>query len=265
MTRARMAFAMNAPALRSAAAPAAPWTPAAEATTKAWWHADDTTGSVATWTDRVGSLAPTAAAGLQPVSAATSFNAAYRGVTTDGVDDCLITTSFAALPAGASPSWMFGVVDQQSLVADATSRVVGAYGAQGEFQRNIQRAVVTSQNRARISTGTTLLTDTLVNFSGAHMVLAIFDAALMSGWIDGAAFSPASTAITLSTTATRLRLAAGVASTANAFLLGVLRHFVIGSGVPPQALIDKLFGWAAWDSGLVARLPVGHPYKSAAP
>lgn len=38
-----------------------------------------------------------------------------------------------------------------------------------------------------------------------------------------------------------------------------------GSGTLSADEIDKLFGWAAWQYGLQANLPVGHPYKNAAP
>ena len=42
-------------------------------------------------------------------------------------------------------------------------------------------------------------------------------------------------------------------------------YCVIIAGPLVQADVDKLHGWAAWRFGLEAKLPIGHPYKGAAP
>lgn len=62
----------------------------------------------------------------------------------------------------------------------------------------------------------------------------------------------------------RARIAANAGTTTSGFLTGQIQH-VIGTALLTADEAARLEGWLAWDSGLQANLPAGHPYKSAAP
>lgn len=265
-----LGLGLTSPAVIGGGAVAAPpWTPLdLGAKLVAWWNAGDTVnGAVATWTDRVSSIATTATAGLEPISAATSFNGAYRGLTFDGTDDCLVATSFAALPSGATAGEIWAIANNTAAGASTGGKAIIRYGsgAASATNRGLQRNSVTSVNRAQGTDGITNLTDTAIDFSGPHILGGWWSGTTEFGRIDGRDFSPASTTIaTLATTAGRLRLGAFNLTSASGFWQGIISDIFVTTALTGTER-EKLEGWGAWNKELTARLPSGHPYKSAAP
>lgn len=150
--------------------------------------------SVTTWTDLVGGYAATqATAGLKPTYSASSFNS-RPGVTFDGVDDYLEYAG-QPFPDAANPSEIWALVSQDALVAINTGTLAAfSYGASGG-SRAIARTVVTLANRARSSstgTGTPTAVDGSVDFSGIHLVRAVFTATTISVSVDGGAATTSS-------------------------------------------------------------------------
>jgi len=279
--RARMAFAMNAPALRSGAvAPVdGTWVPAdLGAQYNSHWTADDHgtanmtddgAGVISSWKARSTAINKTAVTTARPTWGAAAFNSSYAGVTFAGALTVLGTaTGVAGMPTGSATGYIFVVADQTALVADTGQRYFGSYGsASASAGRSVLRTVTGGVNRLQISTGTaTPLNDTSVDLSGPHMILAGFDSTTLYGWIDGTVTTPATIASSpLATATTRTRLGADAGTTSTLFHKGGIRHWMILSGTLSAANVDKLFGWAAWDSGLRSLLPAGHPYKSVRP
>lgn len=235
---------------------------------KVWWNADDTTtGAVATWTSRVGSLAPTAAAGLQPASGPTSFNSAYRGVVFDGTDDCLVGTSFGSMPVGATAGEIWSVAEFTGGAALAVGRPTLKYGsgAGTATNRALQRNTVSSVNRYTVTDGLTLLQDTVVALTLPFIGCAWWSGTTQGGRLNGQDMTPATGTIpTLNTTATRYRIGAQNAASALGFWLGPIRHIMV-TLLLSSTNREKMEGWCAWDSGLTGTLVAGHPYKSAPP
>ena len=199
----------------------------------AWWSADrpdlmTLSGSqVTTWRDIVAGYAPTqGVSGSRPIYSATSFNGA-AGVTFDGVDDYLELAS-QPFPSGAVPSEIWALVDQTSLVADTTARIMIGYGGNsGNTARLLYRSVVSAQNRVTVQTG---LGGSVVNqnlaadFSGRHVGRAIFTATTISVALDG---TVSSTQAAISNTSTTLmRLGNGTSASSNYFK-GVMRDAII--------------------------------------
>jgi len=231
---------------------------------------DDGSGLISAWKARVSAVNPIAVTTARPTWTSTAFNTLYTGMTFDGTTDVIGTaTGVSGLITGATAGYIFTVVDQTALVADTGQRTIGGYGATGAGGgRFLLRTVTSGANRLRISTGTAApLDDVSVDFSSRHMVLAGFAASgVISGWIDGAVTSPATSATTVPNTGTsRVRLGASINTSADLFWQGVIRHFMVLTGALTAVDIDKLFGWAAWDGGLRANLPASHPYKSVRP
>jgi hypothetical protein len=230
---------------------------------KVWWNADDTAnGAVATWTDRIASLAVTATAGLEPISAATSFNSAYRGLTFDGTDDCLVTTTLTALPTGSTAGEIWAAASD---VAASGSRQLVRYGTGAATSRGLHRNTVSTIHRPNVSDGSTNLVETVAVCSGPHIWGGMFAGTTMEGRFDGAAMTPASAVIaTLATGTTRLRIGAVNIATASQFWQGVIRHIFITTTLTADER-KQLEGWIAWDSGLSSLLPALHPYKATPP
>jgi hypothetical protein len=271
-----MAFAMNAPALRGAAAPAVPWVPSDIAATKAWWTAadhgtarmtDDGAGLISSHTARVTAIALTAVTTARPTWSATGFNSAYPVLAFNGTTNVLAAAGVnAAIPTGSAESWIFAVADNNLPGATAGVRSIGGYGITTTDQcRSIGRFTVTSLNRWQSSCGvSTSNPTTLAEFNGPHMGLAKILPGTHHGlMVDGSAIATnVLGAVVTSTTATRM--GANQAAAPGAFWSGGIAELLFLSALV-QADIDKLFGWAAWAYGLVSLLPAGHPYKSARP
>jgi hypothetical protein len=234
----------------------------------AWWSADDLVdGAVTTWTDSIGSLAPTqGTAANRPVRAATSFNSAYPGVTFDGTNDRLRIASTGLLPVGTNSSDIYVVTANDEVGTVATVRYAfGSGAATSNAGRILGRVGISNVNRYRITTSTsaTTLTDTSVDLSGPHILGAQFAAGTITGWIDGNATSPASASTAFDSVATETAIGATTSGGAN-FWLGVTSDIFVTA---PLSVTNrqKLEGWAAWNRGLTGNLDVSHPYKSAPP
>jgi len=246
--------------------PPALWTPTdLGAALKAWWHADDTAdGAVATWTDRIASIATTAAATVEPISAATSFNSAYRGLTFDGTNDCLISTAITALPTGAVAGEIWALLSYTGGTAAGLLAAV-RYGSTGATARGLQRNAVSSINRFIVHDGTTGLTDTVIDLAGPHIIGGMWSGTTEAGRIDGRDTTPASATIaTLATATTRLRIGATTSSSAAGWWPGVIRHVLVTTTLTATER-EKLEGWMAHDAALTSVLPGGHPYKTTPP
>lgn len=231
----------------------------------AWWSADDPAdGAVETWTARIGGIAPTQAnAGARPVKASTSFDA-RPGVTFDGVDDNLITTSFAALPSGVVTGEIWAAVQQDEVAAVAPLTIALMYGALAGGRRGFWRSGATGTNRYVVGGGSAVLSDTAIDFSGYHLVGAVYTSTTQFGFIDGAPTVPASAASAQDTVATRLRIGAQNTATASNYWKGALRHILVTTELAAGQR-QQIEGWLAWDAGLPGLLPADHPYRNRRP
>lgn len=232
----------------------------------AWWNADDlANGAVSAWADRKGSLTPAqATGGFQPIKAATSFNAAYGGVTLDGTDDRLLLAGVGSLPVGTAGGELHALASQDAAGATAGDRNLFSYGAAGSAAaRWLVRSPVTSINRFRVKDGTSTLANLTGDFTGPHIVSGAWAGVLQYGWFDGAPTSPASGGSSFNTIGTNICIGA-IQSGGVQFWQGVIRH-IFATVALTDARRDKLTGWMAWDSGLTSLLPSGHSYKTQRP
>lgn len=176
----------------------------------AWWDPTQGLGlasGVATWTDRKsGYILSQSTVGSRPAYSSTEFNGKH-GLSFDGVDDFL-TLESQPFPSGATPAESWVLVQQDDLVADTTTKPFFGYGSNaGATSRVVQRVVVSGVNRVRTVTGigsAVNLTDTAVDFSGRHVIRAIFGAAQTSLRVDDAAIQSVAAVPTTGTTRTRL-------------------------------------------------------------
>jgi filamentous hemagglutinin family protein len=270
-----LTFGLNDPKLyKPFAAPVVPaWVPTdLGASLKFWVTAgdhgqagwtDDGAGLMSAVKDRVGNLSLTAITAERPTWGATSFNSAYPGLAFAGAQR-LITTSLGTLPTGAVPGSVFMVVSQDFTPGGAGTHYLMAYGGGAPaVDRGLTRVLATS-SRFRVSDGTTVSSEAVAVFDGAHIVSGSWAAAAETGRYDGADISQGPVAITLATGTARLALGAR-----NGAAIGSGATINVSDMIITTTLTllehQKLEGWAAWSKGLVARLPAGHPYKSAAP
>jgi hypothetical protein len=250
------------------------WTPAVlGASLLAYWSADDHgtanmtddgAGVISTWKDSVGALTTTAALTVRPTWAATSFNSAYAGVTFDGSNDRMNVASVGSLPVTTVASEIHALVDQTVAGATAGIKRLFAYGSgAANGARSLVRVPISNVNRLRVYDGTvTLMTDTIHDFSGPHIVGGRFSAATATAWFDGKATNPASAAMAFSTGTTGTTIGSTVS--AAEFWTGVERYIFV-TAVLSDANRQRLEGWMAHNSGLTGNLASDHPYKSAAP
>lgn len=238
---------------------------------KAWWSADDHgtanmtddgAGLISSWIDRISGITTTAVTSARPTWSATSFNSAYPGITFDGVANCLVNTSFAALPQTSTPGEMWAIANYASNDGSLAC-VVFRYGTTGSAAcRDIRQGTL---NQARISDGASFLDDTAIVFSGNHILGGMWSDTTMSGRVDGRDLNPASlTVATLNTGNTRLRIGASNSTSAATFMHGVIRHLFITTTLTSLQR-QQLEAWLAWNSNLQTLLPTSHPYYSVRP
>jgi hypothetical protein len=273
--RARMAFAMHAPALQTPPA-TVPWVPTdLGAALKAWWNADDHgtanmtdagAGLISAWKDRVGGLNTTATTTARPTWAATSFNSAFASLTFDGVANVLagVGAAYASiLPVGATAGEIWGLADQTE-TAGSNNNLFG-YGGTSASGRVLARVLVTATSRARISDESVTLTDTAATFSGPTIIGGAWAGTVESGRINGSAFTPATATITsLNTSAAGLLKIGSRINPVSVWWKGGIRHVLVTTALT-LAQQQQLEGWLAWDGGITSKLPAGHPYKSVRP
>jgi hypothetical protein len=269
--RARMAFAMNAPALRGAAV--VPWVPTdLGVKLKGFWNTDDHgtalmtddgAGVISSWKDRVASLNCTATTTQRPIWAATSFNSTFAGMTFDGTANLMGSAGIGSLPSGATAGEVWVLCSQLVPGATTGAKHIAAYGLGGGAGRIIYRVSSGGVNRVTFFDGTAALTDTVVDFSGVTIVGGSWSGTTLAGRINGAASNPATAVIgSLATGTQRLCLAtnAGFANPGNCVL-----RFLLVTTTLTLAEQQKVEGWMAWNGGGTAKLPGGHPYKLVAP
>jgi hypothetical protein len=271
--RARMAFAMNAPALRSGAAVVPPWTPLdLGAALKAWWNADDHgtarmtddgAGLISSWTDKVGSMAIAGATTARPTWSATSFNTSYAGLTFNGTANALSSTTLTTLPTGATAGELWALLTQLMPVGTAGIKHAVAYGINNPSAARILGRAVATLNRIIVSEAATTITDTLIDFSSPAIVGGAWSGTSMTARANGAATTPASAVIAALNTSTT-RFVIGASSSLTAFANVVVRHVFVTTTLTTLQR-QQLEGWMAWDASLTGLLPAGHPYKSARP
>lgn len=256
---------MTAHRLRSARAVA--WSPflLPRSILRAWWNADDWTnaalvtndgsGVISSWKDRINGLAVTGATTTRPTASASSFNSAYAGVTFDGSANTLASTTLTNLPTGSTPGTLWAVM-QNALVS---ARVVVGYG--GTAYRRILvgsgSALPTIGNGTQTAAGTTAL-----SVGTPRIVVGEFGSSTIAVRVNGTQENSA--AQTLATDTTRIRLGASTAAGASNHYSGVLRHVFITTALTADQY-QRLEGWIAWDSGMVAVLPADHPYRWGRP
>lgn len=207
--------------------------PALGAKLYAWWDASTgitvTGAGVSSWVDRKGGYDMVQATDAnRPAWSATGFNGA-PGLTFNGTSHRLSLES-QPFPSGASPCEVWAVVQQDALAADATNRMVIAYGgATGLTARQTFRTVVTGTNRlgCAVGTGAAALTasNTAAEFSSRHVVRLTFGATSTGLSLDGSA--PASLSAVPSTGTVRVRIGASQADTPAFFWQGKIRDVIV--------------------------------------
>jgi hypothetical protein len=244
------------------------WTPVTLGSAlKAYFHAaDPSVGAVTTWTDRIQGLAPTqASASLKPIKSATSFNSTYPGVTGDGVDDLLrTTTNVSLLPTGSTAGEIWMLCQYLGAGSTAGGKTLFNYGTSAASSgRQISRTNVSNVNRFLASDITVQLIDTTTDFSSPAIVQGAWSGITESGRINGAATSPSSTTIaSLNTGTAAIDIFANTSNTnpANCVIAEILVTTALALGEQQQ-----IEGYWAWNYGLTALLPSNHPYKNNAP
>jgi len=158
----------------------------------------------------------------RPVYSATSFNG-RPGLTFDGVNDSLTSTGVGLLPTGASPGEIWVLADQTTLVADTATRFLLAYGANGAFQRQVLRSVISGANVAQGGYGdgtTQVVSPASGDFSGKSVVRTIFGAASVGASLNGGSVN--TVAVTPNTGTERIRFGARANTAASAYSQMVL-------------------------------------------
>jgi len=204
----------------------------------AWWDASHTSriiGSpgVSTWLDAVaGYNMVQATPASQPVYSATSFGGA-PGLSFDGVAQCLALES-VPFPTGAAPSEIWGLAQQNALVADATGRTVFSYGGNTSataVTRILQRIVTGGANRGRgiagDGAGSNTSTNTAVDFSSRHAMRFQIGATELTVTVDGTT-SPIVSAVPATGTV-RCRIGASTINTPGLFWQGVIAAVLVTS------------------------------------
>ena len=232
---------------------------------KAWWDADtgvaDVPGVSTDWTDRVAGIVASATLTACPTVSATSFNG-RKGLTFDGVANCLVSTSISALPNGAAPGEIYVLFDDTN-AGSGTSYLVNYGGVATAQDRAMQ---TTGAARSfRISDRTTNLTVTNIFALGKHVAQGSWSGTEEQARIDGYQTRPSQAVIaTLATGTTRLRIGAINSSSASSFFTGVIRHVMVTATLL-QRQRQQLEAWLAHDGGISHVLPSGHPYRSRRP
>ncbi len=221
----------------------------------AWWTADRADlitlsgAQVTSWKDVTHSYdAVQAVSGARPLYSATSFNGA-PGLTYDGTDDELTCTNaalLAALPDGAEPSEMWGIAQQNALVADTGVRIlISAGAATSTTRRGLERAVNTGINRLRLLTGTggssTTLIGTVSELGSRHVMRGRWSSTDHGVSVDDAAETAG--AVVPATTLSRVRIGSVSNTTPANFWSGPVRD-VLATGPLSAAQIAALNAWA---------------------
>lgn len=222
----------------------------------------DGSNHVSSWSDVDGAVALEGT--NQPVFTTAPAIGDGSALAFDGTNDVLAADGVTGLPTGASPGYIFAIVQQDALAADATPRTIAAYGGGFKAARCLNRTVNSGVNRFAFGDGDVGVNDTTIVAIGEHMALGYYDGSTGSVWVDG--YTPSSVVTALLTTGSnRTRIGANSSNSAAQFWNGLIGHVIFGSGTLTNDDIEKLFGYFAWRYGLTGLLPSNHPYKREAP
>jgi hypothetical protein len=132
----------------------------------------------------------------------------------------------AGIPIGATACEAWWLVDQQSLVADATGRIIGSWGGTtAATSRRLRRVVTTGVNRANMIDTNNTLAQATADFSGRHVVRLIATGTTIDIEVDGVSAGGAAQVSAIGST--RLRFFADTAGTAGAFSLAGIAALAI--------------------------------------
>lgn len=236
---------------------------------KTWWAAedyglmvDDGSGVISSWTDRVAGVAVTATTTARPTWSATSFDTGKPGLTFDGTANALSISSTAAVPTGSTAGELVAVCKANDTAA---AQSVVAYGATTAGQN--RRMGVNSNEKIFITDGTTSNSDSgsVTGVTPSILVGEEFSTT-QNCWINGnASSSNPTTAGSLNTGTTRLRIGASAATSASIFWNGVIADIMVFQGTFTQADRQKLEGYFAWKYQFNFSLASGHPYRFTQP
>lgn len=259
------------------------WTPASQdlsAYLAADWDAedhgtarmtDDGGGAISSWTDKIGSMAVTAADPARPTwvqSASAEFP--YPALSFDGTDDCFASTSLGTLPTGATAG---DVVIVGHAVSSGSVPWFIAYGSS-----NVCRAIrKTGGDRPQLYNGSTdNLTTADAESIASHpgIFWGSWSGTTQNGFCNGKPFTnnPGTTS-TLNTGTTRFRIGANLAASAAAqgpmFISRVWIFKVVASSIVlagrKTTLQEDFEGYSAWKWGFQKWLRGNHPWKWRAP
>lgn len=187
-------------------------------------------GAVSSWKDMVGAYDAIQDTGASKPTVSGAW------VYGDGVDDELTLAPVpAGIPIGATACEEWFLVDQQSLAADATTRVLGGWGgATTTVSRRLSRSVVSSVNRGSVIDSGTTLANGSVDFSGRKVVRLIATGTQVDIEIDGVSAGLTSQVSALGNA--RLRFFAHTAASAGAFALaGISARYICAPRSAAQA------------------------------
>lgn len=204
----------------------------------AWWTADKAnlitlSGSqITSWRDVVaGYNCVQAASGSRPLWSATSFNGA-PGVTFDSADDEVTLTGVpSSFPTGAASGEIWGILQQDALPADGSTRRLFAYGGStNNDSRYATRTVTGGINRGGLTAGTGAATvsaaETTVNYSSRHVQRSVITGSQIRLSVDNGAMT-ADVACVPATGTTLVRI--GASTSGIGFWNGKVRDIIVTS------------------------------------
>lgn len=242
------------------------WTPA-QITTSLWLDAADSStittvsGAVSQWNDKSGNNrnAAQATAASRPAYVSNLLNA-LPGVTFDGSNDWLESTSATLLPSAATDYTML-------VVCSMTTRQYGSVFMHTTSNRNFGL----QQNNANVLVYCGNDNNTYIACPRGTAVgidCAVYQASAsprLTYRLNGSNVSGSSTG----TVPASLTPATGIyvlgRTIANYELNCSLFELIVCPSNSSPSNYQMLEGYLAWKWGLTANLPAGHPYKSAAP
>ena len=245
-----------------------PWTPA-QMTTALWLDADDAStitlngSTVSQWNDKSGNnrhvIQPTAA--WQPTYAPSGLNG-RPSLAFDGGPPSPTTSDYLSFPSGflnAVPAFSLVMVMQGP---EQTNNAV--FGPQETGQRGLEliyTALVDWPTLVRINNVNRVTSGLWSTNNTPSLSFLTSTASATAGWLNGSTvFSTAGNApLNFNGTYALGRYYAGYHAAMN------VSEFIITTNDLSTAARQKLEGYLAWKWGLVASLPVDHPYKSTAP
>lgn len=217
----------------------------------AWWTADRAdlitlSGSAVTsWKDVVaGYDAVQALSASRPIYSATSFNG-KPGLTFDGADDEL-TLASQPFPSGANPGEILGIVQQDALTSDTSTRRWFAYGgATNNDSRFISRSGSGNLNRAAFQVGTGAAAPGAsvgaTDFSTRHVHRGVVTGSQIRQYIDGN-LGGSDVAAVPATGSTRARI--GASTGGIGYWNGKIRDVIVTNALLTEDEVAALLAWA---------------------